>query len=104
MLLSVVLKQVYLLKFSADPAFAWRYLKEWDKMLLSNGVLHRKGMFKNGQHFLPPVFWEDILTAMNDDLGHQGRDRTIPLVKQRCFWPGMDTYIKNNVAFCRRCI
>ena len=26
------------------------------------------------------------------------------LVKQRCFWPGMDTFIKNKVASCGRCI
>ena len=26
------------------------------------------------------------------------------LVKQRCFWPGMDTYIKNKVTACGRCI
>ena len=26
------------------------------------------------------------------------------LIKQRFFWPGMDTYIKNKVASCERCI
>ena len=95
------------LKRDVDPAFDKRYLKEWDKLLISNGVLHRKVVL-NGQDFmqlvLPPVFREDIFTALHDDLGHQGRDRTMSLIKQRCFWPGMDTYIKNKVASCGRCI
>ena len=95
------------LKCNVDPSFDARYLKEWDKLLLSNGVLHRKVVL-NGQHFLqlalPPVFREDIFTALHDDLGHQERDRTMSLVKQRCFWPGMDTFIKNKVASCGRCI
>ena len=95
------------LKCNVDPSFDTRYLKEWDKLLLSNGVLHRKVVLK-GQHFLqlvlPPVFREFFFTALHDDLGHQGRDRTMSLVKQRCFWPGMDTFIKNKVASCGRCI
>ena len=56
------------------------------------------------QLVLPPVFREDIFTALHDDLGHQGRDRTMSLIKHRCFWPGMDTYIKNKVASSGRCI
>ena len=95
------------LKRNLDPAFDGRYLKEWDKMLLSNGVLHHKVVL-NGQDFLqlvlPPAFRENIITALHDDLGHQGRDRTMSLIKQRFFWPGMDTFIKNKVASCGRCI
>ena len=92
---------------SLDQAVDAKYLKEWDKMLLSNGVLHRK-VTLNGQNFLqrvlPPAFREDVFEALHDDLGHQGRDRTMSLIKQRFFWPGMDTYIKNKVASCERCI
>ena len=54
-----------------------------------------------------PVIYHDIaLAALQDEAGHQGRDRTIPLVKHRFYWPGMDgdvekyMYIKN----CPRCI
>ena len=92
------------LKRNVDLSFDGRYLKEWDKLLLSNGVLHHKVVL-NRQHFLlilPPVFREEIFTALHDDLGHQGRDRTMSLVKQRCFWPGMDTFIKNKVTSCGR--
>ena len=37
-------------------------------------------------------------------LGHQGTDRTTSLIKQRFFWPGMDSYIRERVRQCERCI
>ncbi|MCM8885689.1 MAG: DDE-type integrase/transposase/recombinase, partial [Candidatus Thiodiazotropha sp.] len=93
-------------KRTLDKAFDTRYLKEWDRMYLSNAILHRK-VILNGQDFqqlvLPPVFREDVFQALHNDLGHQGRDRTTSLVKQRFFWPGMDTYIKEKVKACDRC-
>ena len=46
-------------RHSLDQAVDAKYIKEWDKMLLSNGVLHRK-VTLNGQNFLqlvlPPAF------------------------------------------------
>ena len=94
-------------KRTLDPAFDKRYLKEWDKLKLSNGVRHRKVVL-NGQDFLQlvlsPVFRDDVFEALHNDLGHQGGDRTTSLIKQRFFWPGMDTYIKDRVRTCDRCI
>ncbi|MEW8546424.1 MAG: ribonuclease H family protein, partial [Candidatus Thiodiazotropha sp.] len=61
-------------KRTLDPAFDKRYLKEWDKLKMSNGVLYRK-IILNGQDFLqlvlPPVFREDVFQALHNDLGHQ---------------------------------
>ena len=90
---------------SLDQSADAKYIKEWDKMLLSNRVLHKK-VTLNGQNFLQLSShqFEDVFEALHDDLGHQGRDRTMSLIKQRFFWPGMDTYIKNKVASCERCI
>ena len=81
---------------SLDQAVDAKYIKEWDKMLLSNGQNFL-------QLVLPPAFREDVFEALHDDLGHQGRDWTMSLIKQRFFWPGMDTYIKNKVASCECC-
>ncbi|MCG8046231.1 MAG: RNase H-like domain-containing protein [Candidatus Thiodiazotropha endolucinida] len=94
-------------KRKVSQTFDRRYLKEWDRMLLISGVLHRKVVL-NGQDFLqlvlPSAFREDAFQALHDDLGHQGRDRTASLIKQRFFWPGMDTYIKDKIKSCGRCI
>ena len=65
-------------------------------MFVSQGVLHCKVTI-NEQDFqqlgIPPVFRQEVLQALHDDLGHQGRDRT-SLFKQRFFWPGMDAFVK----------
>ena len=84
-----------------------RYLKEWDKFSMISAVLHRKALLY-GQEFLqlvlPPDFRDIVFHALHDDLGHQGRDRTTSLMEKRFYWPGMDTYIKDKVRSCDRCI
>ena len=84
-----------------------RYFKEWEKLYLSNVVLHRKTTL-NGQEFLqlvlPPGYQDIVFQALHDDCGHQGRDRTTMLIKQRFFWPEMDSFIKSKVKACDRCI
>ena len=76
-------------------------------MLFSNEVLHRK-VTLNGQSFLQlvltTVFSEDVFEGLHDDLGHQDRDSTMPLIKQNFFLIRMDTYTMNKVASCERCI
>ena len=56
------------------------------------------------QLVLPASMRETIFRAYHDDLGHQGRDRTISLIKQRFYWPGMNSFIENHVTLCGRCI
>ena len=94
-------------KRSLDPAVDTRYLKEWNKMFMSNGVLHRR-VTSNDQDFIqlvfPPLFRDEVFHALHDDLGHQGRDRTLSLIIQRFCWPGMDTFIKEKDRMCGRCI
>ena len=48
-------------------------------------------------------FRHEIFKALHSDLGHQGRDRTVSLIKQR-FWPGIDSFVKANVGQCDCCI
>ncbi len=45
-----------------------------------------------------------MFNAYHDDLGHQGRDRTTSVMKQRVFWPGMEQFIEDHVKRCGRCI
>ena len=85
-----------------------RYLKEWDRFFISrDGVLYRKTII-NEQEFqqlvIPIDFRDVVFRALHDDLGHQGRDRTISLIKQRFFWPGIDSYVWDRVRQCSRCI
>ena len=92
---------------SIDPNVDRRYLKDWTEFSISLGVLHRKAKL-NGQEFLqlvlPPDYHDIVFHALHDDLGHQGRNRTTSLMKQRFFWPGMDVFIKAKIRTCDRCI
>ena len=94
-------------QIQTNPVFNRRYLKDWDKLFLHQDVLYRKAVI-NRQDFqqlvLPLAFRDVVFQALHDDLGHQGRDRTISLVKQRFYWPGIDSYIKERVQACDRCI
>ena len=90
-----------------NPTIDSRYFKNWERLYLSLGVLYRKATL-NGQEFqqlvIPLGFRDVVFGALHDDLGHQVRDRTTSLIKQRFFWPGMDSYIRERVRQCERCI
>jgi len=84
-----------------------KYLRCWDKLCLRDDVLYHSGKVNSDEYLqlvLPYDLRDEIFKALHDDLGHQGRDRTISLFKQRFFWPGMDSWIEEKVKQCSRCI
>lgn len=84
-----------------------KYRRVWDRLEIHDGVLYHIGSHsgqKYRQLVLPENLRFDVFQSLHDDLGHQGRDRTTSLFKQRFYWPGMDSYIKDKVAACPRCI
>lgn len=90
-----------------DSGVDSRYLKNWSSLVVQDGVLLRKTTI-DGQDCLkmviPQSLRELVFEAYHDDLGHQGRDRTLSLMRQRVYWPGMDKYIQEHVRNCGRCI
>ena len=91
----------------ADPLYDARYLKDWDKLYLRDGILYRSGIVSNQdfqQLVVPITYRDDIFKALHSDLGHQGRDRTTSLIRQRFFWPGIDAFVAEQVRQCNRCI
>ena len=84
-----------------------RYFKDSDRLFMAHDKLYRKAEV-NGQEFqqlvLPMAFREVVFRAFHDDLGHQGRDRTTSRIKQRFYWPAMDSDIQQLVRQCNRCI
>ena len=70
-------------------------------------MLHRK-MESEGQEshqlVVPASVKHIVLTALHDDIGHQGRDRTLVLLKTRFFWIGMNAGVDRNVRECGRWI
>ena len=49
-------------------------------------------------------FQTDMLRAYNDDLGHQGRARSLSLINRQLFWPGMEAFEGQLTKLCGRCI
>lgn len=76
-------------------------------MVSIQGVIYRKGKVygeERLQLLLPESLRTELFHALHDDLGHQGRDRTVSLFKERFYWSGMDSYIAKSVSRCERCI
>ena len=44
------------------------------------------------------------LAGCHDDVGHQGRMRTLSLLRKRFFWPGMQEGATQYVVKCSRCL
>ena len=40
---------------------------------------------------------------LHDDMSHLGMDRTLGLVQERFFWPGMCESVSNYIHACDRC-
>ena len=78
-------------------------LQNFDKLVVRHGVLHRK-TDETFQVVVPQVIVPEILHLLHNNFGHQGRDRTISLVRDRFFWPGMCRDIENWISKCERCM
>ena len=83
-----------------------RLAKEFDKLKLKRGLLYRLTTVDGQEHFqvvMPKVYRELILTSLHDNAGHQGRDKTLSLVRDRFCWPGMAADIETKVGKSDRC-
>lgn len=84
-----------------------KFIREWDKLYIKQEVLYRKSFINNesvSQLVLPDIYHEIALVGLHDDVGHQGRDRTLSLVKSRYYWPGMNKDVERKVSSCANCI
>ena len=53
---------------------------------------------------VPKAYRSRALAGCHDDVGHQGRMRTLSLLRERFFWPGMQTEAMQHVMKCTRCL
>lgn len=83
-------------------------LRQWDRILESNGLLYRKVTAPHGEPYLqlllPVCLRQEVLNSLHDQHGHQGVRRTTDLVRQRCYWPGMGAEIERYCQNCQRCV
>ena len=78
---------------------------------LSKDMLYRKSYVANSsskkvlwQLVVPKAYRARALAGCQNDVGHQGRMRTISLLRERFFWPGMQEEATQYVVKCSRCL
>lgn len=71
------------------------------------GVLYRRIHHPDGEEILqlllPERLRSEVLQALHEHHGHQGVQRTLDLVRRRCYWPGMTRDIQQWCQVCERC-
>lgn len=78
-------------------------IRQWDQLVARDGVLYRQVFRSDGgepilQLLLPAVLKTDVLTQV-----HQEVERTLELLRQRCYWPGMSAEVAQWCQACERC-
>ena len=80
-------------------------------MKLVEDILYRKTYTDNSsskkiqwQLVVPKAYRSRALAGCHDDVGHQGRMRTLSLLRERFFWPGMQAEAMQHVLKCTRCL
>lgn len=83
-------------------------LRQWDRLVEKKGVLYRQVFRPDGaevvlQLLLPSVLRDEVLTEVHQRHGHQGVERTLGLLRQRCYWPRMSSDVAHWCHTCERC-
>lgn len=96
------------LKKQSLPPVALGLLRQWDRLVLRQGLLYRTYQRPVGgeciyQLVLPECLQEEVFQQLHTYHGHQGAERATELIQQRCYWPGMGRMIKDWCQICSRC-
>ena len=78
---------------------------------LTKDILYRKSYSDKSsskkvlwQLVVPKAYRLRALAGCHDDVGHQGRMRTLSLLRERFFWPGMQEEAIQYLLKCPRCL
>lgn len=82
--------------------------RQWDKLVLRNGVLYRRRQDPHGefkfQLILPQSHRATAFKGLHIDVGHPGMDRTKDLIRSRFYWPKMQSYVEDQCRSCEACV
>ena len=82
--------------------------KQYDRLFLNNGILYRsihdpkQGKLK--QVVVPQCVKSKMMEGFHDDHGHQGVERTMALLRSRCYWPNMERDVRTHIKHCETCV
>ena len=81
-----------------------------EQLKLIKGVLYRKTILDNSAERKPrlqlilPVHLTKVLNSCHDQVGHQGIVRTLSLLRERFYWPGMHKEATLYVSRYQNCL
>ena len=79
---------------------------QFERLTLKKEVLHRFYISEDIEYHqlvLPQRFHSKVLWSVHDDMGHQGLEKTMELLRERVYWPTMAADACNWVSQCSRC-
>ena len=79
---------------------------------MRNGILYCKNDTKDSKHpnqntmqlVLPTILRLQALKGCHDDLGHLGIERTLDLLRNQFYWPGMTEDASRHNQHCKQCL
>ena len=77
-----------------------------DRLVLKQGVFHRLYINEDMEYHqlvLPQRLQGRVLQSVHNDMGHQGLERTLELLRERVYWPTMAGDASRWVSCCPRC-
>ena len=84
------------------------YAKSKDQLIMRNGLLYRQS--KQGQtqetvlqFVVPQIHRNASLDRCHHEAAHQGQSRSLSLMQERFWWPGMACDLRNRIRKCSRC-
>ena len=84
---------------------AHKYLQQFDRLVLKQGVLHRiyiSNDVESHQLVLLLEYHKTVLRMLHDDYGHQGLDWTLALVREKFYWSMMSHDATEYVTNCHQ--
>ena len=97
--------------YKKDSADVKSLLRIKKSLVLTKGILFRKSFTDNTsskkiiwQLVIPKTHRHKAILGCHDEVGHQGRVRTLSLLRDRFFWPSMQVEATQHIAKCSRCL
>ena len=84
-----------------------KFLREWNKLHFRENILYRTATLDGQpveQLVVPDAFKIKAMKGVHDEAGHQGKEKTLWLARQRFYWPGLEKDVVTRVESCPRCV
>ena len=92
----------------ADRKAVSAYVKSKDQLIMKNGLLYRQSKLgQTGetvlQFVVPQIHRNAALDGCHQEAAHQGQSRSLSLMQEWFWWPGMARNLRNRIRKCGHC-